>query len=121
MVLRFSMSVIGPYISTLLQAYVQLNGFDMFDDNDACQLVTTCVLRFVTTTMPPLHPTIAFRACNESVVVGPGNTVPIVVDFTKLSILTKWENKYVPMADFLLPQDLKEYFQIWLLINQYYP
>ena len=53
---RFQVSLTDPYISSLLQAYVQFSGFDMAESSKIAQLHTTTCLRFVSTTMPALNP-----------------------------------------------------------------
>lgn len=48
--------------------------------------------------MPPLHPQITSHAYHESVVIGPGNTTPIVVDFSELFLPSEWLQTYTPLS-----------------------
>jgi hypothetical protein len=45
--------------------------------------------------MPALHPQLSDRALHKSVVIGPINTTPIVLDFTKLTYPNEWQEQYV--------------------------
>jgi hypothetical protein len=53
---RFQVSLTDPFIYSLLQAYIQLSGFDMATPSEIAQLHTTTYLCFVSTTMPALNP-----------------------------------------------------------------
>lgn len=81
----YQVSLTDPHISDLLQAYIQFSSFDMSNLSNIVQLHTTLILRFVSTTMPPLNSKLLTRAHSESVVVGPGNVTPISLGFTILT------------------------------------
>lgn len=91
---RFQVSLTDPYISSLLQAYVQFSGFDIVESSDIAQLHTTTCLRFVSTTMSALNPKLVQRATNESMVVGLGNVTPLTLGFTKLIVPEEWSVDY---------------------------
>lgn len=100
---RFQVSLTDPYISSLLQAYVQFFGFDMAESFDIAQLHTTTCLRFVSTTMPALNPKLVKHATTESVVVGPDNATPLTLGFAKLSVPEEWSADYQPIQTRITP------------------
>lgn len=100
---RFQVSLTDPYISSLLQGYVQFSGFDMARSSKIAQLHTTICLRFVTTTMQALNPKLIQRVTNESVVVGSGNVTPLTLGFAKLTIPDEWSADYQPMQSKIAP------------------
>lgn len=100
---RFQISLRDPYINSLLQAYLKLQGFNMAEGSKVAQIHSTVCLRFVTSTMPPLIPQLQQRAINESVVVGPGNVAPLTLGFAKLTEIDEWSTEYDPISTQMKP------------------
>ena len=100
---RFQISLRDPYINSLLQAYLKLQGFNMAEGSKVAQIHSTVCLRFVTSTMPPLNPKLQQRAINESVVVGPGNVAPLTLGFAKLTEIDEWSTEYDPISTQMKP------------------
>ena len=94
---RFQVSLTDPYISSLLQGYVQFSGFDMAKYSEITQLHTKICLRFVTSTMPALNPKLIQHATNESMVVVLRNVTPLTLGFAKLTMPDEWSADYQPM------------------------
>lgn len=91
---RFQVFLTDPYVTSLLQAYVQFFGFDIAESSDIAQLHTTTYLRFISTTMPALNPKLIQRATSENVVVGPDNVTPLTFGFAKLIVPEEWSADY---------------------------
>jgi len=87
-----------PYINEFLQAFIQFHGFDVADQSHISQLHTSIFFHFVSTTMPTINPNLNKRALKEGVVVGPGNTTPLQLGFSTVTLPEEWTSDYQPLS-----------------------
>lgn len=98
---RYQVSLIDPYINEFIQAYIQFHGYYTAPQSQITQLQSHVCIRFVSSSMPPLNPSLSQRDLKEGVIVGFGNITPLHVGFCNLSLPYEWNIQYT-----LMPQNI---------------